>query len=537
MVPPALGTVALALASATPGGYMYCKAEGWGNRHCPGIVNAYERVANRVQHYVFTGEWGLPTEIWSLKEHIRWELRVRALTKELMVPPSYELADWTKDLVVIPPSEPGELIVWKPRRTGLPWELAHTLCPPNGSSPVYDSVYDSTAPQPEPPVPASTKTTRADTRYLARHPGLRFWRDIQSRWSSVLRVGHIGVLATLGFVMRSIYGSMASPRTMPSNRQQARSARRSRLVLCPVRDHALIGGPSPLVAYDLVNWTPRPAKLAQRTSVTVFHDTRFPRSMTVMETRSSVVANRGPCTMASDVEETQDAGLMTLYGAKKLLRRQAPGVSVLGLWKRRAQRHEELRALRDEMGEEVALRHAQEGLEVFRANLRSMMGFGEQVIQAVNGIIPPGHGLLVPTYTFFSSPILIFVVLWIRDALRVHDMSFIAQCLSACGIPLVPSLGSHLSSGLGPGRSAFPVTGSGLGIPSGSARGLVTSHGLVLDYPFCGSIMDSGSEIVSSPFLPIVYWIFILVVLAAPRSVCRVMPYFSHDFSGSMYRE
>ena len=75
----------------------------------------------------------------------------------------------------------------------------------------------------------------------------------------------------------------------------------------------------------------------------------------------------------------QDAGLATLYGAKKLLRRQAPGVSVLGLWKRRAQRHEELRALRDEMGEEVALRHAQEGLKVLRTNLRSMMGIEEQV--------------------------------------------------------------------------------------------------------------------------------------------------------------
>ena len=70
---------------------------------------------------------------------------------------------------------------------------------------------------------------------------------------------------------------------------------------------------------------------------------------------------------------------MTLYGAKKLLRRQAPGVSVFGLWKRRAQRHEELRALRDEMGEEVARRHAQEGLKVLRANLRSMMGTEEQV--------------------------------------------------------------------------------------------------------------------------------------------------------------
>ncbi|EPT01802.1 hypothetical protein FOMPIDRAFT_1015641 [Fomitopsis schrenkii] len=459
MVLSALGTVALALASATPGGYMYCKAGGWGNRHCPGIVNSYERVANHVQHYMFTGEWDLPPEIWYVPEgyfgpeekwehdqrirgyirHIQWELRVWALTKDLMVPPSYELADWTKNLVVIPPSGPGELIVWKPRRTGLPWELAHTLFPPNGPSPVYDPVYDSTtAPQLEPPVPAATKAatlaTSLDTLVYdssaasslagTLHTVIAFYTLVigfiaagaltlvepaRQAWrSSVL--GHIGVLAMLGFVWRAIYGSMLLVTALtgiPSDDaiQQAASAigtsqqtgslpRRLARSLRVVRNHALIGGPRPLVAYDLANWTPRPAKLAQRTSVTVFHDTPVPTvlvvarpaarsrtfsSMTVMEARSSAVPHRGLRTMASDVEETQDAGLMTLYGAKKLLRRQAPGVSVLGLWKRRAQRHEELRALRDEMGEEVALRHAQEAHAVLRANLRSMMGFGEQV--------------------------------------------------------------------------------------------------------------------------------------------------------------
>ena len=40
---------------------------------------------------------------------------------------------------------------------------------------------------------------------------------------------------------------------------------------------------------------------------------------------------------------------------------------------------EELRVLRDEMGEDVARRHAQERLEVLRANIRSMMGVEEQV--------------------------------------------------------------------------------------------------------------------------------------------------------------
>ena len=70
----------------------------------------------------------------------------------------------------------------------------------------------------------------------------------------------------------------------------------------------------------------------------------------------------------------------TMAGAKRTLLRQAPGMEIFGLWKRRVRRHQELRALRDEMGMENALRHAQEGHAVLRANLRSMMGIGEQVI-------------------------------------------------------------------------------------------------------------------------------------------------------------
>ena len=69
----------------------------------------------------------------------------------------------------------------------------------------------------------------------------------------------------------------------------------------------------------------------------------------------------------------------TLAGAKRTLRRQAPGMELFGLWKRRVHRHQELRALRDGMGMENALRHAQEGHAILRANLRSMMGVREQV--------------------------------------------------------------------------------------------------------------------------------------------------------------
>ena len=103
----------------------------------------------------------------------------------------------------------------------------------------------------------------------------------------------------------------ASQETGPLPRRLVRSLRRG-----VVSDHALVGGPRPLVAYDLANWKPRPSN--QRTTVTVFHDTPVPTvlvvahpaarsrtfsSMTVMEARSSVVPSRGPRTMASDIEE------------------------------------------------------------------------------------------------------------------------------------------------------------------------------------------------------------------------------------------
>ena len=72
----------------------------------------------------------------------------------------------------------------------------------------------------------------------------------------------------------------------------------------------------------------------------------------------------------------------TLLGSKALLRRQAPGVKLFGLWKSRVRRHGQLRALRDEMGEDVALRHAQEGRQILRQNLRTMMGVPGQVSDA-----------------------------------------------------------------------------------------------------------------------------------------------------------
>ena len=176
MVLPALGSVALAIASATPGGYLYCKAGGWGNRRCPGVINTYEAVAKHtmnIGYYLLTGdELDMRPEIWydppgyygppekwqhdlrirAYMDHIAWEARCWSYTKELMIPPAYELADWTKDLIVLPPPGPSELIVWTPPWNGLPWELAHVMFPPDDPPPVYDIVFDSTTvPQQEAP--------------------------------------------------------------------------------------------------------------------------------------------------------------------------------------------------------------------------------------------------------------------------------------------------------------------------------------------------------------------------------------------------
>ena len=116
----------------------------------------------------------------------------------------------------------------------------------------------------------------------------------------------------------------ASQQTGPLPRRLLRSLRRG-----TIKDHALVAGPRPLVAYDLANWTPRMANQAQRTSATVFHDTPIPTvlvvarpamrsrtfsSMTVMEARSSVVPNRGPRTMASDIEEVRSSVYLSLSG-------------------------------------------------------------------------------------------------------------------------------------------------------------------------------------------------------------------------------
>ena len=196
--------------------------------------------------------------------------------------------------------------------------------------------------------------------------------------------------------------------TIPLNRRLRRSLKFAAPRI--IRDHALMASPRPAFALDLANWTPVP-KSELRSLLIIFQDGPVPTplalkrsatrprtfsAMTFMEAKPAPTS--GPLTMSLLVEEVSSSFLpdilvayvvpssqeapwneRTLAGDKCTLRRQAPGIELFGLWKRRVRRHQELRTLRDEMGMENALRHAQEGHAILRAGLRSMMGMGEQV--------------------------------------------------------------------------------------------------------------------------------------------------------------
>ena len=172
-----------------------------------------------------------------------------------------------------------------------------------------------------------------------------------------------------------------------------------------------MAAPRPAFALDLANWTPVPKRelptlliIIQNgpipTPLALERSATRPRTfsaMTFMEAKPARTS--GPLTMSLLVEEVSYNSLVyglsfartipssqeapwnerTLAGDKCTLRRQAPGIELFGLWKRRVRRHQELRTLRDEMGMENALRHAQEGHAILRASLRSMIGIGEQV--------------------------------------------------------------------------------------------------------------------------------------------------------------
>ena len=256
MVQPGIANLILMLVSSTPGGYLYCKAGGWGNPHCPRVIEGYEAAAEgflNSGYYILTGEdreppfWSDPPgfhgpiEKWehdrrvaAYVDYIAWQARCWSLTKELMIPPAYELADWTKDLIVVPPPGPGELIVWNPPWNGLPWEMARVMFPPDDPSPVYNIVFDSTTvPQLERPFRGHTTapltsalstfvydTTAASNKFGMLLSVIAFYTLVfgliasdtlaivepatRAWWSSVL--GDFGALEELGSVGQAIHG-------------------------------------------------------------------------------------------------------------------------------------------------------------------------------------------------------------------------------------------------------------------------------------------------------------------------------------------
>ncbi|KAH9926678.1 uncharacterized protein B0H18DRAFT_329848 [Fomitopsis serialis] len=342
------------------------------------------------------------------------DVRKWSTTTDIIVPPIFDLADWTTDLIVRPP---GDIIVWVPQtlRTCL-WAER----PRRNTSPpeIEDSSSASTSETPYAVKIARTVVEGFQDRHhagsrRAAHALVLFYtvviayvavatlEPVRTAWRTSL-VGHLGLPAIFGFVMRSLYSSMlfmASLKGMPADDHVQRMADLTRQTVRQLRraasqDHALISGPRPLIAYDLANYTPAP-RLALRPLLVVFRDgpvpipVAIPRSatrsrtfsaMTFMEARQAAPSGSGPLTMTSIIEE--DVPATTMRYAKRLLRRQQPGLELFGLWKRRVHRHAELRALRDEMGEDTALRHAQEGRKILQQNLRSMWAAGGRLERA-----------------------------------------------------------------------------------------------------------------------------------------------------------
>ncbi|KAH9926676.1 uncharacterized protein B0H18DRAFT_1118756 [Fomitopsis serialis] len=477
------------------------------------------------------------------------DVRKWSTTTDIIVPPIFDLADWTTDLIVRPP---GDIIVWvphtlrtclwaeRPRRNPAPSEIEDSSSVSTSGTPYAVNIARSVVEGFQDRHHAgSRRTAHALVLFytmVIAYVAVATLEPVRTAWRTSL-VGHLGLPAMFGFVMRSLYSSMlfmASLKGMPADDHVQRMAGLTRKTIRQLRrassqDHALIGGPRPLIAYDLANYTPAP-RLALRPLLVVFWDgpvptpVAIPRSatrsrtfsaMTFMEARRAAPKSSGPLNMVSLIEEdvpattmgyakrllrrqqpglqllglskrrlhrpavkpvpteadvdpieapiqetvrepckaaTQDHALMggprpmiaydlanftpmprlalpplllilpdgplalvrsatrprtfsamtgmearpgpssgpltmasiieedvpetTMRYAKRLLRRQQPGLQMFGLWKRRVHRHAELRALRDKMGEDAALRHAQEGRKILQQNLRAMWAEG-----------------------------------------------------------------------------------------------------------------------------------------------------------------
>ncbi|EPS98007.1 hypothetical protein FOMPIDRAFT_89964 [Fomitopsis schrenkii] len=420
---PALKAALTGLLAILPSPYLYCKSGGWGlDTACPRLVNT---VDSFTQSTVTAGHRLVPRWYGDPPDPIAQQIlqfaedaRKWSMTTDLIVAPTnaFELAQWTTDLIVRPP---GDMIVWVPPSEFLAG--LRSLVPPTPA--VVDSDTELIEPSASVPGTAVTGTVFgriADNGYFnPRHMVMAFYAlvigfiavtiihlapAVRIAWNKMVVDYTPAVLAVLGRVGRAIFGSLlrvSSPTlddvqrifggaevTVPNRRE-----RRSLKFAAPriIRDHALMASPRLAVACDLANWTPAPQRTL-RSLLVVFQDGSYPTplalersetrprtfsAMTFMEAKPARTS--GPLTMALLVEEEYPGSKRTLKGAKSRLRRQAPGMELFGLWKRRVRRHQELRELRDEMGVDNALRHAQEGHAILRSNLRSMMGIGEQL--------------------------------------------------------------------------------------------------------------------------------------------------------------
>ncbi|KAH9835174.1 uncharacterized protein C8Q71DRAFT_107490 [Rhodofomes roseus] len=345
---------------------------------------------------------------------IKEDVRKWSKTKDLIAAPTFDLAQWTTDLIVRPP---GDIVVWVPPNTCLLAERPRTHSQPSPETVIILPASDWTPETPYVVKPARTVVGGfQDHHHLgsrrAIHALVVFYtlviayvavatlEPVRTAWR-MTPIGHLGLQAVLGFVGRTLYWSMffvTSLKGIPSDWdvQGASGAIRKagpkpRMARAFPKDHALIGGPRPLVAYDLATYTPT-APLALRPLLVIFQDgpvptpLALPRSATRPRTFSAMTSmearpapSSGPYTNVSLIEDEGPCPT-TMSFCKRFLRRQHPGLNLFGLRERRVRRHAELRALRDEMGEDVALRHAQEGRKILQENLRSMWATGGQSV-------------------------------------------------------------------------------------------------------------------------------------------------------------
>lgn len=476
MFTPALKAALTGLLAILPSPYLYCKSGGWGlDTACPRLVNTVDSFT----HSTLTATHRLvprwyddpPDPITQQILQLKQDARKWSMTTDLIVAPmnSFELAQWSTDLIVRPP---GDIIVWAPPsdflavlRSLVPstpaihYTTDLIVRPPAGDitvwvpSSVLHATLRSLVPTPTIVEPSASVTRTVPERITyngqLRHTVMAFHAlvigfiaaaavilapAVRCAWSIVAGYPP-ALLAALGQVGRSIIRSLVShmlPSPPPLTDTSCQlfvssptvediqhifgSAEATCVPIRPIfaiphiiRDHALMAFPRTAHALDLANWIPEP-KHELRSLLVIFRDgpypmplalkrsTSRPRTFSAMTFREAKPApTGGRLTMAVLVEEvsccimhlpvlvthkaSQDhyRRQRTVEGAKRTLRRQAPSIKLFGLWKRRLDRHRELAALRDEMGVDTALRHAQEGYAILRANLRSMMGIGEQV--------------------------------------------------------------------------------------------------------------------------------------------------------------